>query len=603
MNQLRIAVALLMLMLLLTTWYIPSAMAGNYYISKTGKDSNDGSLAHPWATINYAMEHTKAGDTIYMRGGTYNDGEVWVRTDYGLGGAAGKYWTLQAYNGEEVTLNNSARPFIVDAPYVRIAGLKFISKSVSVCTWHGMHEGVEILNCTFTGVFDYGAIDFAGKNGLIKGNKIMIDYTTQGTQGHGIYLMRGSGTIVRNNYISGPTGYCIHVYDEHKSEDPAGYIPVISDVIIDSNYVTNSKERLGIIVAADYTAQVKNILIKNNAIVDNDGGGISLSVVNGKVEDIKIYNNTIYGTGEGSYKDGISIDGKIKNVEIKNNIIVINNKADAHIRNYGNSQNVIADCNLYWPSPKKLVNVADSHALVADPKFVDPANHDFHLQSTSPAIDKGVDVGIPYLGTAPDLGEYEYANFPLAVELVFFKAQARGDVVHLTWQTISEVDNFGFEIERRVKGQEFKKIAFVKGAGSTKSLNSYEYSDKNLKEGSYYYRLRQINLNGTFKVYSEVAVTVEKPVRFNLEQNYPNPFNGETAIAFNLAADTFVDLSIFNSMGERVATLIRDELTSGWKTVKWRGVDDYGRNVGSGVYLYRLAAGDYSAVRKMILLQ
>ncbi|MDZ7341271.1 MAG: right-handed parallel beta-helix repeat-containing protein [candidate division KSB1 bacterium] len=589
--------------LLAVTFYLRSVIAANYYISTTGSNSNDGSFAHPWATINHAIEHTKAGDTIYMRGGTYREGEVWIRSDYGMGGVSGKYWTLTAYNNEEVILNNPDRPFIIDAPYVRIDGIKFMSKEVSVCTWHGTHDGVQILNCVFTGVFSYGAIDFAGSHGLIKGNRIMIDYTTQGTQGHGIYLMRSSDTIIRNNFISGPTGYCIHVYDEHKSEDPSGYIPVISNVLIDSNFVTNSRERSGIIVAADYTARVKGVTICNNVIVNNAASGISLTVDNGQVEDIKVFNNTISGTGEGSYEGGISVNKNVKSVVIKNNIIVINKNAGFHIKNYGATQNAIVDYNLYWPAPLKLGNVADNHAIVKDPKFVNPSNNDFHLQPDSPAIDAGTDVAIQYLGAAPDIGAFEFNNAPMSVELISFNVQAKDNSALLTWRTASELDNFGFEIERRSLDEDYRKIAFVKGAGSTRLPQGYQYLDKMLSAGRYYYRLRQINLNGTSKLYGEVEVVIAKPYRFNLEQNYPNPFNSETAIAFCIPTDSFVDLSIFNIRGERVATLVHGEQLPGWKTVKWTGVDDSGASVASGSYLYRLAIKENTMIKKMILLE
>jgi len=102
---------------------------------------------------------------------------------------------------------------------------------------------------------------------------------------------------------------------------------------------------------------------------------------------------------------------------------------------------------------------------------------------------------------------------------------------------------------------------------------------------------------------SSTEVMVKVPNRFNLQQNYPNPFNPKTTINFSLPSNDFVDLSIFNSLGQRVATLIQGYQSSGWKTVSWEGVDDNGVRIPSGVYFYCLTSKQYSSTRKMILLQ
>lgn len=391
-----------------------------HYVSPNGSDSNDGSVDRPWQTILHAVQNTEPGDTVYLRAGIYNEGEVWIRGSYGHGGSPGKYWTVTAYPGEEVVLSNAARPIIIDASYVRIIGLKFVDKAISVPDQYCDHEHVELINNTFSGVYGYGAIVFRGNHGLIEGNIINIEYNTDGTQGHGIYLMRGTGTIIRGNSISGPSGYGIHIYDEHKSEDTAGYIPVISDVVVENNVVTNSRERSGIIVAADYTTQIRGVIIRNNVLANNNqGNGIYATVSNGQVEDIFILNNTIFTTGTGRYRGGIAVNQNVKNVVIKNNIIYVSDQSEYHIMNYGEIQNVIADNNLYWPAPLKLVNVNDNHAIIADPTFVNLQNSDFHLQASSPAIDAGLaltevmadkDNSSRPQGAGYDIGAYEYAG-------------------------------------------------------------------------------------------------------------------------------------------------------------------------------------------------
>ncbi len=96
---------------------------------------------------------------------------------------------------------------------------------------------------------------------------------------------------------------------------------------------------------------------------------------------------------------------------------------------------------------------------------------------------------------------------------------------------------------------------------------------------------------------------VATPASFALEQNYPNPFNPTTSIAFSLPAETFVDLAVYNTMGQRVATLVSSTLPAGRHTVQWSATDDLGRQLSSGLYIYRIAAGEFVQTQKMLLLE
>ena len=93
-------------------------IAATYYIALTGNDLNDGSITSPWLTIGYAITHTEPGDTIMVREGTYFQGEVWIRGNYG--GASGQIKTLMAYPGENVTLDGNR--ILIEVDYVRIQG-------------------------------------------------------------------------------------------------------------------------------------------------------------------------------------------------------------------------------------------------------------------------------------------------------------------------------------------------------------------------------------------------------------------------------------------------------------------------------------------------
>ncbi|MCL4279534.1 MAG: T9SS type A sorting domain-containing protein, partial [Ignavibacteriaceae bacterium] len=93
------------------------------------------------------------------------------------------------------------------------------------------------------------------------------------------------------------------------------------------------------------------------------------------------------------------------------------------------------------------------------------------------------------------------------------------------------------------------------------------------------------------------------PLTFDLKQNYPNPFNPSTVIAYQIPQSEFVTLEIYNSIGEKVRTLVNGNQETGFYQVQWDGKNNSGNQLSSGVYLYRLSAGNYTNVMKMVLLR
>jgi hypothetical protein len=188
----------------------------------------------------------------------------------------------------------------------------------------------------------------------------------------------------------------------------------------------------------------------------------------------------------------------------------------------------------------------------------------------------------------------------IPVELTSFTASADFGVVELSWITATETNNQGFEVQRSAGG-EFEAIAFVDGYGTTTQTQAYTYSDRSVDVGSYSYRLKQIDFDGTFEYSDVVEVDVPAPAVFALDQNYPNPFNPSTKIAFRLAVDSKVSLKVFDVLGQEVANLVNTNLASGSHSV-----DFDASSINSGVYLYRIeAAGidgtNFVDVKKMIL--
>jgi parallel beta-helix repeat protein len=395
---------------------VPAKTAGageTHYVSTTGSDRNNGSLSSSWATIQHAVEQSKPGDTIFVRGGTYQEGEVWLRAKFGHGGAPGKLLNIKAYLNEIPVFVNSRRPFIIECDYIRIEGLHFRNgKSIGA-------EGntVQIVNNTFTGSeYGWAAVEAHGTNILLEENICDINGNTVSTQGHCFYISHGSNITIRNNIAKGMTGYGIHVFDQRRSGDPPGFERLIKDVIIEGNMVSNSLQRSGIILSAYDHARIENVIVRNNVAFNNSQCGIYIP---GMVSNVKIQNNTLFGNGA----TALLIKGsarEVNNVEIKNNIFDLTNKKNSdayHVVNISGNTSLILHNNLYWPKPPLLHKLSDSSPIIGDPRFANPAEKNFHLLAGSMAIDKGVPLsevsqdkdGIKRpQGTASDLGAFEF---------------------------------------------------------------------------------------------------------------------------------------------------------------------------------------------------
>ena len=191
-------------------------------------------------------------------------------------------------------------------------------------------------------------------------------------------------------------------------------------------------------------------------------------------------------------------------------------------------------------------------------------------------------------------------NAPLPVELTSFTTSVRSNTVHLNWETATEVDNYGFEVERKDNSTTWTKIGFVEGHYTSNSPKYYNFSDKPTGTGKYSYRLKQIDNDGKFEYSPEVEVLIDNlPNGYLLEQNYPNPFNPETSIKFVLKENTKATLKVYNPMGELVATLFDGIADAG----RYYDIKFSGTNLASGLYIYTLDAGKYRQTRKMILLK
>jgi len=186
----------------------------------------------------------------------------------------------------------------------------------------------------------------------------------------------------------------------------------------------------------------------------------------------------------------------------------------------------------------------------------------------------------------------------IPVELISFSVSIVSAGVELHWVTATELNNDGFEIQRKTYNGEFISVGFLKGQGTSTQKKDYIFIDKNTTSGRYKYRLKQVDFNGNYKYSSELEVDFNDINTYSLEQNYPNPFNPSTEIIFTLANSGNVTLKVYDSLGSEVATIVDGYLKAGKHSVNFNA-----KNFTSGVYYYRIKADNFTSTRKMLLIK
>jgi hypothetical protein len=381
------------------------ANATVYYVATNGNDANPGIKSQPFQTLQKGVSVLRAGDTLYIRGGTYTEGDTSYGTLSQGGGViipSGTSWaapvTIAGYPGETVSLPNSLNTqdnvngSVVQ--YVVFENLTIPSYRVAGNTHH-----VRLSNSNIGGGQTPG-------NGS---NVIMIMETTDFielvhclvhdalagqpeygyTSGqYGIYA-KGDHMLIEGNTFYNNSGYAIHLYSYGHSVDNA----IIRNNIMYNNAFDDGQRNLtlGVVMISGS----KN-LFYNNVLYNNltSHGGPAVSVANGT--NNQIYNNTIYGTSGAA----IEVNASAPNSIIKNNIL------------YNNGGGIVD-----WGATGTI----QSNNLTTNPQFVNASANDFSLQAGSPAIDAGVTVSVVTTdmkevsrpqGTTYDIGAYEYGKSP-----------------------------------------------------------------------------------------------------------------------------------------------------------------------------------------------
>ena len=189
------------------------------------------------------------------------------------------------------------------------------------------------------------------------------------------------------------------------------------------------------------------------------------------------------------------------------------------------------------------------------------------------------------------------------VELTSFNAAIVKNGVSLKWETATETNNHGFEIEKSLDNKNFMKVEFVQGNGTTTNRNTYQYVDRNVNTNKYYYRLKQIDNDGSFTYSKTVELNYTTISNFTLSQNYPNPFNPSTSIQFSVPVESQVTVKLFNAVGQEVSILADGQFSIGNHSLK---ID--ASNFSSGTYIYSISAKGadgtvFAQSKKMVLIK
>ena len=354
------------------------------------------------------------------------------------------------------------------------------------------------------------------------------------------------------------------------------------------------------------------LLISGNAEVYSQTGRFSISQTNdGSVIDVSIYVRSDAGPawsiGFASfvfYYNNLAMTNPVEISESVWDDSANTEYADQYTVFYDDGNSVSVEIGLdTLPSAGTLVP-GDS-TLVGTIRF-DILDHlathqiRWNLQYCAVLDNNGIDITSGMIFSDPE-------NVLLPVELTSFYFNKNKNNIDLIWTTASEINNDGFDIERKKSdGQsgEWNYAGFAAGNGNTNEYSEYNFKDKNLSPGKYLYRLKQKDFNGNFEYhYLSGEVTVEIPVKNFLSQNYPNPFNPNSLISYEITSQSsaFVNvrLSVYNTLGKEMAVLVNQKQSAGYYKMNFNGAD-----FPSGVYVYILQTdGKIIESKRMMLIK
>ncbi|MDP4116439.1 MAG: T9SS type A sorting domain-containing protein [Bacteroidota bacterium] len=355
---------------------------------------------------------------------------------------------------------------------------------------------------------------------------------------------------------------------------------------------------IGFLPIGDLHAVITGNVIKNNryGITISGGSNINALISYNQIDSNNIQNSPTLG-GSGIAIGGGSATSQ-QNTIITGNLIrwnlwgvTIQNRAKPNLGNIANADTSDNGKNIFVNNTNATTYGIDLYNNTVDTIY---AQNNFWNTTSLDSIEARIFHFVDNSALGPVI-----FTFPIVpVELSSFTASVNNNSVILNWSTATEKNNSGFEIERKAEGANWQKLGFVAGNGTTTEKRNYSFADASISNGSYSYRLKQIDFDGSVNYSSETAVDFSKNFNYSLSQNYPNPFNPSTQIKFSVAAPGMVTLKVYNILGKEVASLINEHKEAGNYTYNFNA-----QNLSSGVYFYTVKTGNFVQTKKMTLLR
>ena len=641
----------LIILLILIAVLATKGFGKTYYVdSSVGNDNNDGlSPSTAWQTINKINNFVFVSmDTISFKCGDRFAGYTLIPNNDSL--------TFNSYgSGDKPIIDGQGTMNCVTMSYktnIKFENIKFVYGFPRDIAFNNNNfitiESCNIDSCSGTNIYHQNIYTGQGSHLIIRNSTISYAGAITGG-GHGIYIDGTDNTTLEydtllsnmNDNIRIAYGYdnpyytdslivryCVIKYagDENISDDGSRYSKFYYNVF--ENETKSWSENISLFSSSGYSAS-GNQYFNNTIIVhdpdNHDNSGFFVYKSTGTT-NMQVFNNIFYLADSLTGWAFYSQSAPIGSWTIDHNLYYSVDGTEKHCWHWeNNTLSSFAD----WKSQG-----FDTNGVYGNPSFI--SNGNYALQDSSPAINLGQPNAVSKdinnnlvpspTGTNPDAGAFENTTSygihdSLPVEIININIEKGSSSVILTWQTATETNNKGFEIERRIPlnptlvkgdaasaGGDFENIGFVQGKGNSTEKSYYKFVDDYSKinyKGNVEYRIKQIDLDGTYSYSGIIGLNVDFSVKtYSLEQNYPNPFNPSTSISYQLPAGGYVTLKVYDMLGKVVKTLVNEYKTEGKYSVNFDG-----SNLSSGIYFYSIyskpldGSKEFHDVKKMILLK
>ncbi len=550
-----------------------------WHVSNAGSQNNDGSLENPFSNIQFAYDRANNNDTILVHPGIY----------YGTN------W----FHGKNIVLGSL---------YLTTGDTSYINNTII--------DG-DSSNCNLAIL---GNIDSTSRvTGLTIQNGLGCVYG----QGAGVYIEtsnpRLDHLVIKNNH-GGTNGGGICLNGDASS--------TLNEITIENN----SSESGGGIYIYNSTPTITNCTIKNNTALL--GAGCYFVTSNPNLEYVSITDNLADDKGGGIYSTTYSIP-------IFSHLTIANNIADSGggIYSTDNSNPILLNSILWNDSPEEIISSGDSltinysniesgwtgiENINQDPLFCLPDSGIYTLAENSPCIgtgENGINMGA--LGIGCDMINFPPTEFSLLTPVddyqLIINYSNEDESLIISWE--ESEDNNGDSLTYKLFFYSEDIFIDTIATGNTSfDLSFSNFIDAFTESGVDGTTIlwdvmvtdnleTLLSSNGPFVIFIDATEVLNIkndniiPLEFCLYQNHPNPFNQSTSLHYDLPKDLFVNITIYDMLGGGILELVNNAQTAGYKSVQWNATNDKGKPVSSGVYLYHISAGNYSSIKKMLLLK